>query len=161
MHAPNRFQRLLRERIVFLDGAMGTSIQALGLTEADFRGERLKDRPDWVSQQGNNDILNITQPQVIREVHDALLRAGADVIETNTFKESGVRALEFGKSGVQAGQFLSGTTGLVVGIAFGLKAQPIFSPGLPIGAGPLARKPQRNSVIQFREITSSGTHTEA
>ncbi len=95
MHTPDQFHRLLRERIVFLDGAMGTSIQARGLTEADFRGERLRDRPDWVNLQGNNDILNITQPQVVREVHDSFLRAGADVIETNTFNATAISQADY------------------------------------------------------------------
>ncbi|MFW5802355.1 MAG: methionine synthase, partial [Verrucomicrobiota bacterium] len=95
MHAPDRFKRLLRERIVFLDGAMGTSIQALGLAEADFRGEPLKDHPDWANLQGNNDILNITQPQAIREIHDSFLRAGADVIQTNTFNATAISQADY------------------------------------------------------------------
>jgi 5-methyltetrahydrofolate--homocysteine methyltransferase len=74
---------ILRQRIVILDGAMGTMIQRLRLDEAAFRGERLRDHP--VDLKGNNDLLVLTQPQVIRDIHDAYLTAGADIVETNTF----------------------------------------------------------------------------
>ena len=73
----------LRERILVLDGAMGTMIQGYGLAEADYRGERFADHPS--DQQGNNDLLSLTQPEIIREIHRAYLEAGADLLETNTF----------------------------------------------------------------------------
>ena len=73
----------LRERVLVLDGAMGTMIQGHGLSEADYRGERFADHRD--DQQGNNDLLSITQPEIIRGVHRAYLEAGADLLETNTF----------------------------------------------------------------------------
>ena len=80
-------ERLLRERIVILDGAMGTMIQAHHLDEAAFRGDRFK---AWKSDlKGNNDLLNLTQPRIIEEIHRQYLEAGADIIETNTFNSTG------------------------------------------------------------------------
>jgi len=78
---------LLQKRIVFLDGAMGTMIQRYKLEEADFRGTLFKDHPKEL--KGNNDLLSLTRPDVIREIHMQYLEAGADIIETNTF--SGTR----------------------------------------------------------------------
>ena len=74
---------LLAQRIFVLDGAMGSMIQAYGLTEADFRGKRFADHPHDL--KGNNDLLCLTRPDVIGAIHRAYLEAGADVIETNTF----------------------------------------------------------------------------
>jgi len=74
---------LLRRRIVLLDGAMGTMIQQRKLTEADFRGTRFANHPHEL--KGNNELLNLTCPQVITDIHTAYLQAGADLIETNTF----------------------------------------------------------------------------
>jgi len=77
------FKRLLTERILVLDGAMGTMIQSYRLSEADYRGERFK---DWrCDLKGNSDILVLTKPAVIAQIHRAYLEAGADIIETNTF----------------------------------------------------------------------------
>ncbi len=76
-------KHLIEERIVFFDGAMGTMIQGAGLEEADFRGDRFRDHPG--SLQGNNDLLVLTRPDVIRGIHEEYLDAGADIIETNTF----------------------------------------------------------------------------
>ncbi len=80
-------EQLLREaleqRILLLDGAMGTMIQAKKLSDSDFRGDRFKDFPHDLS--GNNDLLTLTQADVIRDIHLAYLRAGADIVETNTF----------------------------------------------------------------------------
>ena len=71
------------DRIWILDGAMGTMIQRYHLEEEDFRGEKFM---DWdVKLKGNNDIISITRPNVLREIHRAYLEAGADIIETNTF----------------------------------------------------------------------------
>ncbi|MDH3817565.1 MAG: methionine synthase, partial [Myxococcales bacterium] len=78
-----RLKQLIEERIVFFDGAMGTMIQRADLTEADFRGDRFRDHPG--SLQGNNDLLVLTRPDVIRGIHEEYLDAGADIIETNTF----------------------------------------------------------------------------
>ncbi len=74
---------LLAQRIVILDGAMGTMIQRYKLTEADYRGERFK--AHHKDLKGNNDLLVLTRPEVIREIHEGYLKAGADIIETNTF----------------------------------------------------------------------------
>ena len=86
MNQSERIQRLhelLRKRIVIIDGAMGTMIQRYKLDEAAFRGERFKDYPHDL--KGHNDLLSITQPQIIQEIHRQYLEAGADIIETNTF----------------------------------------------------------------------------
>jgi len=73
----------LREKILVLDGAMGTMLQEYDYSEEDFRGERFKDYPS--SLKGNNDLLSITQPEAIAEIHSKYFRAGADIVETNTF----------------------------------------------------------------------------
>jgi 5-methyltetrahydrofolate--homocysteine methyltransferase len=76
-------QQSLKERILIIDGAMGTMIQRHKLEEADYRGERFK---DWASDlKGNNDLLVLTQPDIIKGIHKLYLAAGADIIETNTF----------------------------------------------------------------------------
>ena len=79
---------ILKTRILVLDGAMGTMIQDYDLSEDDFRGERFKDTK--IDQIGNNDILSITQPHIIREIHKKYLEAGADIIETNTFSSNSI-----------------------------------------------------------------------
>ena len=76
-------REILRERVLVIDGAMGTMIQRHNLTEKDFRGERFKDHSHDL--KGNNDLLSITQPEIIKGIHRAYLEAGADIIETNTF----------------------------------------------------------------------------
>ncbi|MEK9740400.1 MAG: homocysteine S-methyltransferase family protein [Flavobacteriaceae bacterium] len=81
-------EALLKERILILDGAMGTMIQKESLEEADFRGERFKDHP--CSLKGNNDLLSLTRPDLIKNIHRAYLEAGADIIETNTFSSTRV-----------------------------------------------------------------------
>ena len=79
----DRLHQLLSERILLLDGAMGTMIQRHKLQEADYRGKRFKDWHTLV--QGNNDLLTLTQPQIIHDIHKSFLEVGADIIETNTF----------------------------------------------------------------------------
>jgi 5-methyltetrahydrofolate--homocysteine methyltransferase len=86
-------ERLLRERIVILDGAMGTMIQSYKLDEAAFRGERFKDWPQDL--KGNNDLLNLTQPQIIQAIHRQYLDAGADIIETNTFNSTAISLADY------------------------------------------------------------------
>lgn len=77
------FKKILTERILVIDGAMGTMIQRHNLSEEDFRGERFKNHPHDL--KGNNDILSITQPEIIKTIHREYFNAGADIIETNTF----------------------------------------------------------------------------
>jgi 5-methyltetrahydrofolate--homocysteine methyltransferase len=79
-------RQALQERILILDGAMGTMVQTYGLQEADYRGERFANNHHDL--KGNNDLLVLTRPQVIREIHQAYLDAGADIIETNTFNST-------------------------------------------------------------------------
>ncbi len=98
-HAP-RYTRgaalpaILQSRIAVLDGAMGTMIQRYRLTEADFRGERFVDHPKDL--KGNNDLLVLTRPDVISEIHRQYLEAGADIIETNTFGTTTVAQEDYG-----------------------------------------------------------------
>jgi 5-methyltetrahydrofolate--homocysteine methyltransferase len=80
------FRRLLSERVLLLDGAMGTMIQGYAPDEAAYRGQRFHDWPSDV--KGNNDLLTLTQPAIIREIHAKYLEAGSDIIETNTFSSS-------------------------------------------------------------------------
>jgi len=95
--ASTRFDQLaalLGQRIVILDGAMGTMVQAYRLTEADYRGERFADWPRDL--KGNHDLLSLTRPDVIRAIHGEFLVAGADVIETNTFNSSAPSLADYG-----------------------------------------------------------------
>jgi len=97
--APDRasqLEKLVRERILVLDGAMGTMVQGFKLSEADFRGERFKDHPQDL--QGFNDLLVLTKPEVIRSIHRDYLEAGADIIETDTFNGTPVAMAEYGLS---------------------------------------------------------------
>lgn len=83
----------LEKRILIIDGAMGTMIQRYKLSEEDYRGERFK---DWKSDlKGNNDLLCITQPQIVKEIHKQYLEAGADIIETNTFNSQRVSLADY------------------------------------------------------------------
>ena len=84
----------LEQRILVIDGAMGTMIQQHKLSEADFRGARFAEWP--VSLKGNNDVLSLTQPDIIRNIHLAYLEAGADIIETNTFSSTSVAMAYYG-----------------------------------------------------------------
>lgn len=87
-------RRLLDERILFFDGAMGTMIQREKLEEMDFRGERFVNHPSDL--KGNNDLLSITRPEVIKGIHRAYLEAGCDIIETNTFSATSIGMADYG-----------------------------------------------------------------
>lgn len=87
-------QELLNERILVIDGAMGTMIQRYKLSEEDYRGERFKDWPSDL--KGNNDLLCLTKPQIIKAIHKEYLAAGADIIETNTFNAQKVSLADYG-----------------------------------------------------------------
>src|ERR1700734_1401874 len=88
-----QFQRLLRERIVILDGAMGTTIRTYGLGEAEIRGERFKDSKKDL--KNNGDLYSLTQAATIGDIHRRFLEAGADIIETNTFSATSIGQSEF------------------------------------------------------------------
>ena len=83
----------IQKRILILDGAMGTMLQAYKFNEADFRGERFKDYPTPL--QGNNDLLSITQPHAIKEIHAKYFAAGADIVETNTFSGTTIAMADY------------------------------------------------------------------
>src|ERR671920_2263830 len=87
------FRALLKERIVVLDCAMGTMIQSYNLSEDDYRGEPFADHP--VQLKGNNDLLSITQPHIIRAIHEATMEAGSDIIETNTFSSTSIAQADY------------------------------------------------------------------
>ena len=78
----------LQEKILVLDGAMGTMLQAYKFEEEDFRGERFKDHPSPL--KGNNDLLSLTQPEAIKAVHREYFEVGADIVETNTFSSTSI-----------------------------------------------------------------------
>src|SRR5947207_15981800 len=88
------FTALLQQRIVVLDGAMGTTLQRLGLSEADYRGQRFQP-PRGKDLKGAIELLLLTKPQTVAAVHQEYLRAGADVIETNTFSATTIGLHEF------------------------------------------------------------------
>ena len=84
---------LLESRILLLDGAMGTMVQRHKLGEADYRGERFR---DWASDvKGNNDLLLLSRPDIIRDIHAAYLEAGADCVETNTFNSTRISQADY------------------------------------------------------------------
>jgi len=84
----------LQSRILVLDGAMGTIIQTYDLNEEDFRGDKFKDHK--LPLKGNNDLLSITKPEIIKEIHKGYLKAGADIIETNTFSSTSIAMEDYG-----------------------------------------------------------------
>lgn len=88
-----KIQDILSERILIIDGAMGTMIQRHTLTEADFRGDKFKDHTHPL--KGNNDALSITRPDIIKEIHKQYLEAGADIIETNTFSATSIAQADY------------------------------------------------------------------
>ncbi|HET8706650.1 MAG TPA: homocysteine S-methyltransferase family protein, partial [Pseudomonadales bacterium] len=92
-HRIDTLKQLLEQRILILDGAMGTMIQREGLTEADFKSDRFKDFPRDL--KGNNDLLCITQPKVIAGIHRKYLEAGADILETNSFNSTRISQADY------------------------------------------------------------------
>src|SRR4030066_433040 len=86
-------QNILQKRILVLDGAMGTMIQRHKLSEKDFRGERFKDHP--YDLKGNNDLLSITRPEIIKAIHRAYFEAGADIVETNAFNGTPISQADY------------------------------------------------------------------
>jgi len=96
-----QIERLLAERILLLDGGMGTMLQERGLGEADYRGERFADHPKDL--KGDHDLLVLTRPDVIEDVHQAYLEAGADLVETSTFTATRISQAGFGSLNVSLG----------------------------------------------------------
>jgi len=98
MSVPNsqiwpKIETAIKERVLMLDGAMGTMLQKQKLVEADFRGERFK---DWhIPLQGNNDLLSLTKPEAVKKVHLEYLGAGADLIETNSFNATTISQADY------------------------------------------------------------------
>ena len=92
-----QLEKALRERIVMMDGAMGTMIQRHKLTEKDFRGEKYANHPSDL--KGNNDLLTLTRPDVIGGIHRAYLEGGAEIIETNTFNSTSISQADYGLEG--------------------------------------------------------------
>ncbi len=88
-----QLKEILKERILILDGAMGTMIQRYNLSEDDYRGDRFKDHPHDL--KGNNDMLCLTRPDIIKEIHRQYLEAGADILETNTFNANSISQLDY------------------------------------------------------------------
>ncbi len=117
---------LLRQRIVVIDGAMGTMIQGLGLSEADFRGERFAAHPKDL--RGNNDLLSLTRPDVVRAIHDAYLAAGADIIETNTFGATSIAQEDYGLEAL-AGEMNRAAAQIARGAADACADKPRFVAG--------------------------------
>ena len=89
----SNLKSILKDRILILDGAMGTMLQNYAFQEEDFRGKRFADYP--VSLQGNNDLLSLTQPQAIKEIHSKYFEAGADIVETNTFSSTSIAMADY------------------------------------------------------------------
>lgn len=89
-----KIEDILKKRILVLDGAMGTMLQRYKFEEEDFRGERFKDWPSDL--QGNNDLLSLTQPEAVKDIHRMFLEAGADIIETNTFSGTTIAMADYG-----------------------------------------------------------------
>lgn len=98
MSAISRIKNLLKARILILDGAMGTMIQRHNLSEGDYRAERFKDWPSDL--KGNNDLLSLTQPDIILSIHEDYLAAGADIIETNTFNATSIAMADYEMEGL-------------------------------------------------------------
>lgn len=94
----NFIESILSKRILVLDGAMGTMIQRYDLKEEDFRGERFKDHP--CDLKGNNDLLSITRPDIIKEIHASYFNAGADIVETNTFSSTSIAMADYQMEGL-------------------------------------------------------------
>ncbi len=92
-HRGQQLRQLLDQRILMLDGAMGTMIQSYGLDETGYRGDRFRDFEGDL--KGNNDILALTQPEIVREIHESFLRAGADIVETNTFNATSISQADY------------------------------------------------------------------
>ena len=126
----------LSERILIIDGAMGTMLQQKKFSEADFRGERFKNHAKDL--KGNNDLLCITQPQAVYDVHTSYLEAGADIIETNTFNGTKVTQDEY-----ELGSIVRELNLAAAGVARvrGATGEPAFAGVAPHPEGPTVGRP--------------------
>ena len=145
-------KQLLKERILVLDGAMGTMIQKYNLNEADFRGEKFKTHPSDL--KGNNDLLSITRPDIIKAIHKEYLEAGADIIETNTFSGTSIAQADYSlESAVYELNFQSAKIAKKVAIAYSTDDKPRFVAG---AIGPTNRTASISPDVEnpaFRHIT--------
>ena len=148
----NKIEEILAERILVLDGAMGTMIQRYNLTEEDFRGEEFKDH-DY-DLKGNNDLLSITCPDVVKAIHKEYLDAGADIIETNTFSGTCIAQADYGlESNVYELNFQSAKIAKEVAISCSNDKKPRFVAG---SIGPTNRTASISPDVEnpaFRHIT--------
>ena len=134
------FLQLLEQRIVVLDGAMGTMIQRHRLAEADFRGDRFAEWP--IDLRGNNDLLTLTQPQVIAQIHREYLEAGADVITTNTFNSTAISQADYRMAGLVARAQSGGRAAGARRRRTRCRASPVASASSPARLGPPAAPPR-------------------
>ena len=148
----NKIEQLLMNRILVLDGAMGTMIQRYTLTEEDFRGEQFKNHT--CDLKGNNDLLSITRPDIVKAIHREYLDAGADIIETNTFSGTSIAQADYSlESSVYELNFQSAKIAKDVAIAFSTSDKPRFVAG---AIGPTNRTASISPDVDnpaFRHIT--------
>ena len=125
---PQSLAAALQERILILDGAMGTMIQRYNLKEEDFRGEKFKNHT--CDLKGNNDLLSITRPEIIKAIHKEYLYAGADIIETNTFSSTSIAQADYSlESAVYELNFQSAKIAKEVALSFSSDEKPRFVAG--------------------------------
>ena len=148
----HKIEQLLMNRILVLDGAMGTMIQRYTLTEEDFRGEQFKNHT--CDLKGNNDLLSITRPDIVKAIHREYLDAGADIIETNTFSGTSIAQADYSlESSVYELNFQSAKIAKDVAIAFSTSDKPRFVAG---AIGPTNRTASISPDVDnpaFRHIT--------
>ncbi|MFP5349055.1 MAG: methionine synthase [Gammaproteobacteria bacterium] len=149
-----KLDELLKQRILVLDGAMGTMIQRYQLGEADYRGERFK---DWKSDlKGNNDLLTLTQPKIISDIHSAYMDAGSDIIETNTFNSTAISMTDYGMQSLAYELNLEGAR-LARGVADRFERKDPTRPRYVAGVlGPLNRTASISPDVNnpgFRNVT--------
>jgi 5-methyltetrahydrofolate--homocysteine methyltransferase len=156
-----KLNALLRERILLLDGAMGTMIQRARLAEEDYRGARFRDWPREL--RGNNDLLSLTQPRLVRDIHAQYLQAGADIIETNTFNSTSIALADYGMQSL-AREFNRAAAQLAVDAAREWEARTPGQPRLVAGVlGPTNKtasiSPDVNDpgfrAVTFEELVSA------
>jgi len=148
----HKIEQLLMNRILVLDGAMGTMIQRYTLTEEDFRGEKFKNHT--CDLKGNNDLLSITRPDIVKAIHKEYLDAGADIIETNTFSGTSIAQADYSlESAVYDLNFKSAKIAKEVAIACSTSDKPRFVAG---AIGPTNRTASISPDVDnpaFRHIT--------